>query len=55
MKICAECNLERPIELFSRDARTSDGRRRYCRPCCRVRSKIRATVVRNMARRGRAA
>jgi hypothetical protein len=33
MKRCARCQDLKPLDAFSRYARTSDGRQSYCKPC----------------------
>jgi hypothetical protein len=39
MKKCPQCNVEKKIEEFSKNKRTSDGFQRTCKPCIAIQSK----------------
>ena len=43
MKKCSKCGVEKPLDVFHRDSRRSDGRHRHCKECVLVRvAKYRA-------------
>lgn len=39
MKLCKDCRISKPIELFSLNGSCSDGRHLYCKPCDSIRGK----------------
>lgn len=39
-KICCTCKKEKPIELFSRNKRSKDGYKEYCKECAAIKTAI---------------
>jgi hypothetical protein len=50
MKTCARCHQTKPLEQFSRYARTSDGKQSYCKPCASSYRRAWREVSRDRAR-----
>jgi len=39
-KVCAACQVKRPLSAFGRDASTASGLRTYCRECLSQRNRL---------------
>lgn len=39
MKHCNKCDIDKPIEEFGKNKRSSDGLQYYCKECCRIAAK----------------
>ena len=53
MKHCSQCKKPKPLNAYSRDAKTKDGRRAMCKSCCSERRNIGKSLLARFNKYGR--